>query len=337
MLITKKYPFIVSIKDVLRKELGIETDISVLIRDPWLVELTLKRFTESLREKIAPESSGETFFEEISSFYLSMTVAKNLGIRILEKIIDAEVNRVRSFLKKESFDTLVELCKGLGITILNKKESFPWYIDIATGKKTNRVLNIAIPVSEYLRGIATSDTNELALQNSFLKKGLIYLDRKRLELMLVEIIRKKLKEIVNELPELNSNEEIVAKAKHIASKYLGPLDISLSSKDLLNNLPPCLSKLIDEAKKNGLESLELEKGLLLANFLASMKETSLVKEIFSNDPKLRPFMELLFTLKRTGAFIPTCSRLKELNLCLEKCLEKTPLHAYIKKIKSKNL
>ena len=336
MLVPRKYPFIIDIKELLTKELGMETDISVLIKDPWLTELSLKRFVYSLEKGKAPKYSGETLFEEVGSFYLSLTIAKTLGIRVSEKIVEAEIKRVNEFLKKENFNDLIELGKKLNIKVLNETESFPWYVDVATNKVTNRILTIAVPLGDYLGNAAGSEKPELELQNSFLKKGLVYLDRKRLELLLIESIKKKIKSILNRLPELNPNNKMTIKAKNLASKYLKDYESLLSSEEIIKKMPSCILNIINKAKQNGLESLKLEEGLLIANFFASLKESSFIQDLFNNDKNLNNFMKLISIIKKVGPRIPTCSKLKELNLCPEECSEKTPFHAYIKKIKNKH-
>ncbi len=336
VLAPKKYPFIVDIRELLRKELGIEADLSILIKDPWLVDLSLSRFSQSLEKGKAPKYSGKTLFEEVASFYLSLVIAKTLGIRVSEKIVEAEIRRAEEFLRKESFNDLVELGKKLNIKVLNRTESFPWYVDTATNKVTNRVLTIAIPLGSYLKNVVGSDEPELELQNSFLKKGLVYLDRRRFELLLIESIKKKIKNVLNELPGLDPNDEIAVKAKSLTSKYLKDYGSPASLEEIIEKTPPCIQNIINKAKQNGLKSLKLEEGLLIANFFASIREMPLLRDFFNNDEKINDFMRLVSIVRKTGPYIPTCSKLKELGLCPKECSEKTPFHAYIKNIKSKS-
>jgi hypothetical protein len=326
----RKYPFVMNISDYFIRELGKDMGIEILTKDPWIVELSLKRLEDALAEGISSEHYGNTLHEEVASFYLVLALANSLGPRVLERIIAAEAERAKHFIEREDMDSLIALAERLGLKVLRRSETFPWYVNTSKGTTSKRVLNLALSIKDYLISISGTEDRRLFLQNSFVKGGLVFLDRERFQLVLIERIKKRIKELAISLSEVKIEDELLSRAKEIVSKYLKREKVRMTIPEAF---PPCISSIVEKAREKGLISLDVKEGILLALFLSVLGDLSLVKKLFFNDPYIDSFLNLVDLVSKNISAIPRCDRLKELGLCQEECTERTPFHAYLKKVK----
>jgi Eukaryotic-type DNA primase, large subunit len=253
----KKYPYLVDPWSYASLKLGFERAFETIAGDEHLLSLALKRINLAVEGKLPDEISASTE-EEVFSFWLSLLSLKASGsIYLLNRVVDVEVERAKRFLEDE--DDLVGIARSLGVRVESKSISFPWVVE--KGRVTYRVLDIAVPVGDFLRYASGSKLEELRLVNNFVKGGYVFLERRRFIKLLVEASRRFILDSLKavEAPETPAFEKLV--------KEVRELEVRESSGLREEFLPECIRQIISRSLARRLSDEEV---YVLLSFLSAI-------------------------------------------------------------------
>ncbi len=331
----RKYPFLITLREYLAKELGYEAPLALIMKDPDIIDITITRLSEALKKGVAPLENGRTIYDEVVSHHLALLLAGKLGARVAERIARAEAARAAKYLELEDTDSLIALTAELGLTVKRESISFPWVYDLRKRTYRSRVLPVAIRLDSYLKAVASSDEPQLRLTNAFLLRGWVYVDRKMLIEILKHAIYNTIKYRLHENTTLYSDEvsdELLTKAHKVATEILDQKEKGLTWSP--EAFPPCITSLLAKASDRGLNSLSDEEGYLLTSFLALLGPNdndleNLFRETGVSESKaVNAIINLIKLAKDKRTRIYTCKALKGLGICMASCGVATPIHAY---------
>jgi DNA primase large subunit len=302
----KKYPYLVDPWSYASSKLGFERAFEIIAGDEHVVKLALKRVNLALEGGLPDEISASTE-EEVFSFWLSLLSLKVASsVYLLNRIVDAEVERAARFLEGE--EDLISVARALGIRVEGKSISFPWVV--VKGKVTYRVLDIAVPVGDFLRYASSSRLEELRLVNNFVKGGYVFLERRRLVKLLVEASRRFILESLRvvEAPETPVFERLVEEVKELEVMEASGLREEL--------LPECIKQIISRSLARKLSDEEV---YVLLSFLSSVGApreyvSSLIARMgLADEGKAVVIAESLAKIKGYTPF--KCEELKAKGIC----------------------
>ena len=255
MVDLKKYPHLVDPWSYASLKLGFDRAFEVIASDEHFIGLALRRI--KLANEGLPDEISTSTEDEVFSFWLSLLSLKAAGsVYLLNRVVDAEVNRISRFLEDE--EDLVGVARALGVRVEVRSISFPWVV--VKGKVIRRVLDFAVPVRDFLRCAAGSKFEELRLVNNFVKGGYVFLDRRRLVKLLAEASRRAIVEKLKmEAPETPLFERLVEEVKALEVREATGFDEEL--------LPECIKQIIARSTARRLSDEEV---YVLLTFLSSI-------------------------------------------------------------------
>ena len=302
----KKYPYLVDPWSYASLKLGFERAFETIAGDEHLLSLALKRINLAVEGKLPDEISASTE-EEVFSFWLSLLSLKASGsIYLLNRVVDVEVERAKRFLEDE--DDLVGIARSLGVRVESKSISFPWVVE--KGRVTYRVLDIAVPVGDFLRYASGSKLEELRLVNNFVKGGYVFLERRRFIKLLVEASRRFILDSLKavEAPETPAFEKLV--------KEVRELEVRESSGLREEFLPECIRQIISRSLARRLSDEEVYVLLSFLSTIGAPREyiSNLLSRIgLADEGKAVVVAESLARIKGYTPF--KCEELKARGIC----------------------
>ncbi len=302
----KKYPYLVNPWSYASLKLGFERAFETIAGDERFVELALRRVKLAMEGRLPDEISASTE-EEVFSFWLSLLSLKSAGsVYLLNRVVDVEVERLSRFIENE--EDLASIARALGIRVEDRSISFPWIIE--KGRVVNRVLDIAVPVQDFLKYASGSKLSELRLVNNFVKGGYVFLERRRLVKLLVEASRRFILESLKaiEVPETPVFDKLVEEVKKLEIRE------ALGFREEL--LPECIKQIIARSMARRLSDEEIYVLLSFLSSIGAPREyvSSLLVEIgLADKGKAKVIAESLARVKGYTPF--KCEELKARGIC----------------------
>ncbi len=260
----------------------------------------------ALKPEETPKLSKTTTEESVISFWLALLALKSFNsIYLYEKVLKAELSRVAEALRGESEDSLKRLAKTLGLKVGEESLKFPWVLK--GDKVVYRELRFSIPVEDFLRFASNSKDESLRLVNNFVLKGLVYLDRAKLEKLVVEASRKIIEERLKNtlIPE--------AAAFRKLSKDLRELEERAASGFNEELFPECVKSIIAAGKTRRLSD---EEAYVLLSFLKTIGAPRSYLEELLRSMGVEEAGVLAEALGRLGDYTPfKCEVLKAKGIC----------------------
>jgi len=304
----KRYPHLVDPLSYASSRLGISGGLEVLAGEEHLVSLALRRLKLALEGGL-PEELSPSADDEVFSFWLLLLALKaSNSVYVLGRILDAEVERVERFLKAEDVESLASIARVLGVRVEFKPISFPWLV--IKGRVSERPLEVAVPVEDFLRYASRSKLEELRLVNNFVKGGYVYMDKERLVKLLSEASRLY---IVEKLKAMEAPENPVFQRLVEEVRKLEALEASGFREELL---PSCVRGIIASSKARRLSDEEAYVVLsLLSSIGAPVEyvERLLVEMGLASVKEARVIAEALLKVRGYTPF--KCEELKSRGIC----------------------
>lgn len=372
-----KYPFLTKVDELLRKHYGPLTleDIILLNRSADYISKAVERIVAALKGRQYNESSST--INEVLSFYISILISSLISPALAKRVVLFESKRAYENLVKEKNDTLTFIGRKLG---LNIKYLGVCANKIITGfsirdlKPIEICLDFSVSIPDYLRySKRLSGDPSWKLTNQFIKKGYVYMDKRRVARLLSEAIHQKISELIpkktNALPQelnkfINEIKERIAKQvpefsteegfkELIQVTTLEPIEdkekiyefkelIISSDKELqkhVQNFPPCVKEILKQLLRS--ENLSHHQRFALATFLININtDMEYILQLFSklpdfNEKIARYQIEHLAGLRGSRKkYLPyNCATMKSLGICVANCGVKSPLTYFYKKYK----
>ncbi|ACP35683.1 DNA primase, large subunit [Sulfolobus islandicus Y.G.57.14] len=301
VLDVKKYPFIKSLEDELKKYGGGITLSDLLLNSTTLID--------QAKDRIQKVKSGEelphyvSYNEPVLVFYttlLSLAILNDL--RLIRKYAHIEAKQFKSLLQNENEENLLEITKLLDLKI-NKCDQIKFSLE-----KKRRIVQKEFCVNfidylKYTKGLR----EDWKLSKQVLYKGYVYLDKNQLTDLIAENIKNKIVEMIRPL----NLKEIPEKLKSLIEKK--------------GVVPPCIENILGKEKLSEEEirtliTFYINVGKGLGSIIAIMKKWN-VTNIEDLYKKYRGDME-------TRYIVYSCARMKQLGLCVSNCNVKNPLQLY---------
>lgn len=327
MVLARRYPFIVTLRDYSLKVAGVEFRVGDLARDEAIARLALKRFRAYMEGAEYEPERGSTVDDEVFSFHLAVALAAALGPTALRRLAEAEASRARNTLRLEDEATLLEIAAGLGVSVSRSSLSIPWQVDPKGGVR-RRILTYRVHVSDYLRVHGASDRED-ALTNAFLLGGWVYLDRQGLEDLIYEAVKARVESLAGQVDPSELPEGLLSKARAALEEALDKGSRRLTELDP-KAFPPCIQAIIEKASRAGVGSLSDPEGYMLATFLAYTRiDSGTLQSMLGVPEDAARAVASLARYARLKGFRPLkCQAAKAVGVCRWDCRGPTPLSEY---------
>ncbi len=255
-----KYPYLTDLEYFVRRRLGVDVPISVVLNDEDVAQSVDKILNSLLSENILkiPESEYDAVLT-----YHGMLIAASLSgsYRLVKIIIDATFEHAYTLLHNETDDSLLTIAKRLGLSLEQGELSIPWLVD-SSGRIIPKILKFSMNLVDYLKLLEGTEDPLLSLPNSFIKSRRIYLDRARLIRLLSEIIKKRIEYLIDNYKRMNA-----PMLEQIGKKYARELAKRRAPGFYPEKFPPCIKKIIENAKKEEIDDVSI---YVLITFLANI-------------------------------------------------------------------
>jgi len=331
MLPSAKYPFMISLEKAAELELDYLGPIEVLLEEDEAVARARERLETILREGRAPQSQGETTWDNIIAFHAALAAAAKSGsLRLLYTVVEAEVGRVQKFLtpgERGEFEwgEFNWLAKRLGIQVLKEAREIPWLVGKRSrGKVVYKYLIAAVPVDVYLDVVKHARGGEWRLTNSFLLDGLVYLDYILASEFILQYVRKIILQLAEKYQELE-----LPRLEALGQEYASKLDYALEPGFDEASIPACIAEVLGRLRRGEAGPLDL---YVAATFLANVGAPpevlaqALYQGGYASVPVARLAAEVL--MEEARRYTPLrCEVLRGEGVCRE-CAGEGPLNEY---------
>lgn len=333
MVLLKRYPFTVTLRDYTLRVAGVELGIGDLARDEAVADLALRRFKANVEGVEYKPRAEATLDDEVFSFHLAVALASAVGPAALRRFSEAEASRTLNSVRHEDESTLLELAAGLGVRVEKRALSIPWLVG-RKGEVRWRTLAYRVHVSDYLKIHAAGEADD-ALTNSFLLGGWVYLDRQGLEDLIGDAVKSRIEDLSRLYDTSDLPETLVAKARTLFEEALDKKSGRLAEFDP-EAFPPCIKAIVDKSSREGVRSLSDTEGYMLATFLAYVKHDSdTLRRILNVSEGEALALSSLARFARIRGFKPfKCSAAREVGVCRWQCRGPTPLAEYRRRLAS---
>jgi len=361
----RKYPFIVNIGKFIKERYaeGVSILDIVSFTRGKIVERAEERIINALKKGSIPNPPADiSTDEEVLAYYLSLILLGFINDKwLITRYADAEAKRVYEHLVKDEDVVLEAIGKLLGIDVQylgEKKVRIPYM------KIRDKVMYIELPYAihyvDYIKAtLRLSKDPSWKLTNQFLKKGYVYLDKRKFARLLEEVIRDRIcssVEYIEEIPDQfkplidklmgmikEIRGEMLSKAAiegaQTAREYFEKLKERIQGQVFLEAFPPCMSRLYN-AIVNG-ENLSHHERFAIATFLLHIgMDVESVLNVFRNVPDFneriaRYQIEHLAGLRGSKKqYMPySCATMKTLGLCVSECNVRNPLVYYWREVR----
>jgi len=331
MLPSAKYPFMISLEKAAELELDYLGPVELLLEEDEAVARARERLEIILREGKAPESQGETTWDNILAFHAALAAAAKSGsLRLLYKLVEAEIERIQKFLtpgERGEFEwsEFNWLAKRLGIRVLEEARGIPWLV----GKRSRRevvykYLIAAVPVDIYLDVAKHARGSEWRLTNSFLLEGLVYLDYILANEFILQYIRKIILQLAEKYRELD-----LPRLEALGREYAAKLDYAQELGFDEASIPACIAEVLGRLRRGEAGPLDL---YVAATFLANVGAPPevLAEALFQGGYASAPVAGLAaeVLLEEARSYTPLrCDVLRGEGICRE-CGGEGPLNEY---------
>lgn len=303
VLDVKKYPFIKSLEEELKKYGGGITLTDLLLSNSIYLELAKDRIQKVRSNEELP--SYTIYSEPVLVFYTTLlTLAVINNSEFNKKYSYFESKQFRKILQNENDDNLLEILKFLNIKV-NRCNEIKIYVE----KKRLIHKEYCINFIDYLKYSKNMGEN-WRLSKQILVKGNVYLDKNQLIELAAESIRLK---ILNMIKPLNIK-EVPEKLKNLIEKG--------------KTIPPCIQNILSKDNLN-----EEEIKVLVVFYINIGKNLNNISNILKkwNVPNIVDLYNKYKGDKDTKYIVYSCERMKKLNMCVSNCNVINPLQLYFLK------
>ncbi len=365
----KKYPFLVNIrKYVERRWAHGLTLIDILSMLGSTVMLRAKqRVIDAIeRDAISDPPYNIGVDDELLAYHVSLVIVSAIGDKwLMQSYAVKEAKRVYSHLIEEDDRVVEAIGRYLGLNLKYSPEEAA-RIPYAYSKGTTIYIYLPYRIHfydyvKYTKRLVGDPSWKLT--NQFLKKGYIYLERKRVARIIEEVLAERIleqlvpleevpaiiKDLVEELTKKLSEKrgkiisEIIESGGKVRDKGIGLQELSEEFSGIIDVelFPPCMKIIYDKALKG--EHLSHHERFAIATFLLNIgMDVDSVVNIFRNMPDFneriaRYQVEHLAGLRGSRKkYLPySCSTMRTMGLCIEDCGVKNPLVYYWRRIRKK--
>jgi len=304
-----KYPFSKEAAELIQEE---GYNIEDLAFHPDLAkarERALRRLFSSIEGRVDITLDEVKPMNDVYSFLISRIIVERIGDRFLRnRFAEHEAKRFLKLSEGEYLENLVKLAE----------ESFEIKVKMMERK------TVAIPYDKYLELARGLGGEKWRLVNRDVRSGeVIVLDRefRRLlaEAMRIRILKPS--EIKEELPK--PLEDLVSEVRRV----LEAKKESLPKRKVVDRIAPCMKELLRKVSEG--ENLPHAARFALAAYLLKIGwEKRKVTDVFRSIPDFKEKIAAyqVEQIARRGYLPPSCSRLKSLGICVEKCGINNPLN-----------
>jgi len=360
----RKYPFMVNIGKFIKERYaeGITITDVVLHSGGKILERAEERIIHALKDGVIHNPSSDiSTDEEVLAYYLSLILLGFINNKwLISRYADAEAKRIYSHLIKDNDAVLEVVAKVLGLDahyLGDRKVKIPYM------KVKDQILYLELPYAvhyiDYVKAsLRLSKDPTWKLTNQFIKKGYVYLDKRRFARMLEEVIReeisksieyvkeipKQFEPIVNKLKEMIKElqgEEVakIVKEGITAKEFAEKLKEKVQGQIFFEAFPPCMTRLYNAVISG--ENLSHHERFALATFLLHIgMDVESVLNVFKHVPDFneriaRYQIEHLAGLRGSKKqYMPySCATMKTLGLCISECNIRNPLVHYWREVR----
>lgn len=363
----RKYPMLVDIRRYVERRWahGI-TLIDVLgMLGSTVMKRAEERVISAIEEDMIRDPSPEVNIDtEILAYHVSLVIVSAIRDKwLMNSYAVKEAKRIYQHLLKEDDKVIEAIGRYLGLRIEYDPEEVA---SIPCMYSKGQVLYLYLPYrihfADYVRYTRRLVGDpKWKLTNQFIKKGYVYLDRKRVARILEEVFAEKIAESIKPLDEIPDPlkgvverivkmleekrgkviKEVIEKSAPISKVGISLKDIAEELKGIvdLEAFPPCIKSLYDRAIRG--DHLSHHERFALATFLLNIgMDVDSVVEVFRNAPDFnekiaRYQVEHLAGLRGSRKkYLPyNCDTMKTIGICLEDCGVKSPLVYYWRQIR----
>ncbi|EHP68789.1 MAG: DNA primase regulatory subunit PriL [Metallosphaera yellowstonensis] len=291
-----KYPFLTPLEEVLKKHQGVDL-YTIITTEGNVVTQAKERIKDVLSGKRLP-----SYMEYIYPSLVFYSVLLILGIindpRVTERVIRGEVSGFLKELEDEDEDVLIHVASWAGMRV----ERSP--IQYHDGKRTI-TLNFRLHFLEYLRVAKGINDEKLSLSRMILRAGYVYVSRRILIVLLKSALLNAFRGMVRPVP-----------MDQVPKTLLDVIGIRGG------RTPPCIRAI--QAKG----SWSREEAVVLSTYMANVGSSlDAIASVLERAGFERP-VETVKEIYRKKFVVYSCSKMKELGLCVEQCGTKSPLQHY---------
>ena len=347
----RRYPYFVDPVELARRRYGVHP-LSVLDRRRDIVERGVERLLVAVRRGVAPRPL-DRFEDEVLSFYTAAVVARATGSRwIVSRLALAEAERSARLLRGEEDGVVARLARLSGLRSVGfSLNLYREPVMVVNGVPVYKVYSYSLSFVEYV-GVARRLLGDDAWRpvNLPVRRGLVYLDRSRMERIVKEALYYHVESLVSSIEAPPAGEapdwlrEAAAKVGEAASKRLpalrrGGAPAAAPGEVVEEAFPPCIREILLAARRG--EHLSHHQRFALATFLLNIgAEIDYVVDVFRSMPDFneritRYQVEHLAGLRGSGKKyrVYSCEKMRSLGLCRADCGTRTPVQAYYRNLR----
>ncbi|MGC8909023.1 MAG: hypothetical protein ACP5O5_00345 [Fervidicoccaceae archaeon] len=295
---------------------------------------------------------------EAVAFHSALLIMGRIGGKWLVNRLSVSVSKsVKEELPFFEEENLVLLSRMLGVQADYHSSTDQIHIKI---KKVDGSVIIeqrnpfSLSIYEYLRATKRLAGDPLwKLTNQLVLNGKVYLERRRFERIIEELIMNKIASLYEEYAELSKLQSLPSPLNEIENMLKQELDKILVKKGVselgfgemkkvpikTEAFPPCIKKIYERALSS--ENLSHSERFALATFLIALgADEDFLMEVLKHSPDFNERIakyqvQHLMGKKGSGTkYRPyNCAKMKTLSLCIAECGTKTPLQKYYLNIK----
>lgn len=291
--------------EYLRRSTGYSNPLKIFASDEDAIRLAEDRIRARLTGGTLPRAPSVEY--EVASFLLALAASAPSRLA-LSRLVEAEVSDAAKLLEKSELEDLIAVARGLGLRVERVKPlSIPWLV--SKGRLYVRKLDLAAPFTDVLENASVDSVSSL-----FMLKGMVYLDRRLLTLLIAGAARRRLLALAEAVREavptgLEGLEEAARRAAEGAPGGVGLVEEAL---------PSCIKSILARGRAG--EPLRGEEVYLLATFMARIGAgAGVLEEVLARSglapPSLAPMIASIL-YEEASSFNPyNCRALGELGLC----------------------
>ena len=348
----RRYPYFVDPVELARRRYGVHP-LTVLERRRDIVGRGVERLLAAVRRGVAPKPL-ERFEEEVFSFYAAALTARATGSRwIVSRLALAEAERAARLMRGEEDEAIARLARLAGLRSIGfSLNLYREPVMVVNGVPVYKVYSYSLSFVEYV-GVARRLLGDDAWRpvNLPVRRGLVYLDRGRMERIVKEALYYHIESLVSSVEIPSGGEapdwlrEAAAKVGEAASKRLpgirgrGGAAAAAPGEVVEEAFPPCIREILLAARRG--EHLSHHQRFALATFLLNIgAEIDYVVDVFRSMPDFneritRYQVEHLAGLRGSGKKyrVYSCEKMRSLGLCKAECGTRTPVQAYYRNLR----
>lgn len=349
----KKYPFLVDAQSMVRARYGGALSVTDVVTRSESVRLrAVERVRSAIDRGVVSDPPRHlTTEEEVLAYHLGVVLVSFVGDGWLtRRYADAESERAYRLLLAEDEETVTSVSRALGLDVEYHGTSgarIP-YVD-GRGNVLYHVYPFSIRLSQYLKLTRRLRGDpSWKLVNQMLRRGRVYLDKRRLARVVREAVYMKVAGSVVPLGEKPPGpierlvQEVVEAVRKRRGREVRPswerpeageaVETAPATPD---DFPPCMKSLYEQAARG--ENLSHHARFALATFLLNVgMEVDEVLSVFRNMPDFnervaRYQVEHLAGLRGSRKrYLPySCATMRSLGLCVGECGVRNPLSYYV--------